>query len=1074
MNNKSKVLSPAEVKEKQERLLGLLLLMVAAFITHVIFAAAYTGYEVDMHCFSWWSDAVFENGVGKFYSLDAFTDYPPGYMYVLYIIGFLRKITGLTGLTPAACVLLKMPAMLCDLGIGYVVFRVASRYTGNMYALLISAAFMFNPAVIINSATWGQVDAVFTLFVVLMCYFVTEKKLPAAYFMLAVGILIKPQTLIFTPVLIYGIIDQVFLHDFTWKRMFKELAIGLSAIAVLFLLAVPFGLKDVLSQYVDTLGSYKYASVNAYNLWTLLGFNWHNQNDYFMFLPFKTWGTVFILLTVAVSAWFCIRNRESESKYYLTGAFIVTSVFMLAVRMHERYMYPALALLLVACAVKRKKEYFIAYGALSFVQFLNAYHVLFYYDPDTYDYDNPVIYTIAGLSICAFAYFVFVILSKAKEPRALTAGEAAEAAERNRQANKKNNRNAGNKNNNNRASGNNVASTAKEPFWKIRLSEIIPKWRLRDTVIVSVITLVYACIAFYNLGDMDAPQTFWKGEELDSEIVLDFGKEVQFEKMFNYLGYYENRKFEVYTSMDGNDWTKLQLGESSEDEDADDSNDPAWMNIGSVFCWNEQAFSYNTRFVKFISKSDLSVIMEMMFYDRSGNVVTPVNTADYPELFDEQDIFDGKKTFMNSTYFDEIYHARTAYEMIHGLYCYENTHPPLGKAIMAIGILIFGMCPFGWRFMGTLIGVLMIPVIYLLGRRLTKSTWFAAVTTLLLAFDFMHFAQTRIATIDVYVTFFIMLMYYFMLRYYQMSFYDTPLKKTFIPLALSGACMGLACASKWTGVYGGVGLAVVFGVVMLRRYMEYRTALKNPKGEVVDEGTDRRISHQSIIESYGLNTMKTLAFCVVVFVVVPIIIYACSYIPFNDMGAQDRQSNSPFIEKVLNNQTSMYNYHSTLEATHPYESTWYQWPVMTRPILYYLESVDDIYKSGISSFGNPLVWWVGIIAFVFMLYLIFKEKDRIALFITIGYLAEYLPWMLVSRCTFIYHYFPSVPFVVMMIGYGIYKMVKKAPKAKYAVYVYAAAVIGLFFAFYPVLSGAPCTIEYAKMLKWIDTWVLLF
>ena len=109
-----------------------------------------------------------------------------------------------------------------------------------------------------------------------------------------------------------------------------------------------------------------------------------------------------------------------------------------------------------------------------------------------------------------------------------------------------------------------------------------------------------------------------------------------------------------------------------------------------------------------------------------------------------------------------------------------------------------------------------------------------------------------------------------------------------------------------------------------------------------------------------------------------------------------------------------------------------------------------------------------------MLYLIFKEKDRIALFITIGYLAEYLPWMLVSRCTFIYHYFPSVPFVVMMIGYGIYKMVKKTPKAKYAVYVYAAAVIGLFFAFYPVLSGAPCTIEYAKMLKWIDTWVLLF
>lgn len=1068
MNNKRKALNPTEKQQKQERVLGLILLMSAAFITHIIFAGAYTGYEVDVNCFSWWSDAVFENGISKFYSLDAFTDYPPGYMYVLYVIGFLRKVTGLNGLDAASCILLKMPAMLCDLGIGYVIFKVASKYTKNLTALIISAAFLFNPAVIINSASWGQVDSVFTLFIVLMCYFVTEKKLPFAYFVFAIGILVKPQSLIFTPVLIYGIIDQVFLHDFTWKRMFKELAIGLSAIALLFLLAVPFGLTDVLSQYVDTLGSYEYASVNAYNVWTLLGFNWHSQNDYFLFLTFKTWGTIFILLTVAASAWFCIRNKESESKYYLTGAFIVTSVFMLAVRMHERYMYPALALLLVGCAVRRKKEYFFAYAALSLVQFMNAFHVLLYYDPSTYDFENPVLTVIAGLSVCAFAYFVFVLISKEKETRALTAAEEAEYV-RNGQANKK-------KISNNNIKTATAASVKKESIWKIKFSEIVPKWNMRDTIIVSVITIVYACIAFYNLGDMDAPQTFWKSEELDSEIVLDFGKDLAFGKMYNYLGYYENRKFEVYSSADGVEWTKLELGTASEDDDS--QTDPAWMNVCSVFCWNEQSLYYNARYLKFISKSDRSVIMEMMFYDREGNVLTPVNTADYPELFDEQDIFDGKRSFMNGTYFDEIYHARTAYEMIHGLYCYENTHPPLGKAIMAVGILIFGMCPFGWRFMGTLVGVLMIPVIYLLGRRLTKSTWLAAVTTILLTFDFMHFAQTRIATIDVYVTFFIMLMYYFMLKYYQMSFYDTPLKKTFIPLACSGACMGLACASKWTGVYGGVGLAVVFGVVMLRRYMEYRYALKDPKGEAVDAETDRRISHKSIIDNYGLNTMKTLVFCVGVFVIVPIIIYASAYIPYNDMGAEGGTKNRPFAEKVLYNQSQMYDYHSNLEATHPYESTWYQWPVMSRPILYYLESIDDTYKSGISSFGNPLVWWVGILAFIFMLYLIFMKKDRIALFLTVGYLAEYLPWMMVSRCTFIYHYFPSVPFVVMMIGYGIYRLVKPKSPEKNLVNifasVYAAAAIGLFVAFYPVLSGAACSIDYAEMLKWLDSWVLLF
>ena len=66
----------------------------------------------------------------------------------------------------------------------------------------------------------------------------------------------------------------------------------------------------------------------------------------------------------------------------------------------------------------------------------------------------------------------------------------------------------------------------------------------------------------------------------------------------------------------------------------------------------------------------------------------------------------------------------------------------------------------------------------------------------LFAFDFMHFAQTRIATIDVYITFFVLLMYYFMYQYMETSFYDTPLKKTWIPLGACGLCMGLGVASN--------------------------------------------------------------------------------------------------------------------------------------------------------------------------------------------------------------------------------------------------------------------------------------
>ena len=133
--------------------------------------------------------------------------------------------------------------------------------------------------------------------------------------------------------------------------------------------------------------------------------------------------------------------------------------------------------------------------------------------------------------------------------------------------------------------------------------------------------------------------------------------------------------------------------------------------------------------------------MELVFTDADGNLLEPVNAKEYKNLFDEQKLFTGRSTNLNGTYFDEIYHARTAYEMIHHLYCYENTHPPLGKAIMAVGILIFGMCPFGWRFMGTLFGVLMIPIIYNFAKKFFGETWICIVTTLLFTFDFMHLQQ---------------------------------------------------------------------------------------------------------------------------------------------------------------------------------------------------------------------------------------------------------------------------------------------------------------------------------------------
>ena len=109
-----------------------------------------------------------------------------------------------------------------------------------------------------------------------------------------------------------------------------------------------------------------------------------------------------------------------------------------------------------------------------------------------------------------------------------------------------------------------------------------------------------------------------------------------------------------------------------------------------------------------------------------------------------------------------------------------------------------------------------------------------------------------------------------------------------------------------------------------------------------------------------------------------------------------------------------------------------------------------------------------------MVWNAFKKKDKAALFLCIAYIAQLLPWTVIFRTTFIYHYFPDVPFVVLMIGYSIYLLYQREKGFKIAAVFYTVAVIGLFAMFYPVLSGQPVNPEYVQQyLKWLDSWTLI-
>ena len=496
----------------------------------------------------------------------------------------------------------------------------------------------------------------------------------------------------------------------------------------------------------------------------------------------------------------------------------------------------------------------------------------------------------------------------------------------------------------------------------------------------------------------------------------------------------------------------------------------------------------NGRYVRLTFDGAGSALWEVAAVDGNGRVI-PVQAitasgavegraADPNVLIDEQDAVPEKPTYENSMYFDEIYHARTGYEHAHSLHTYETTHPPLGKVFMSWCIDLMGMTPFAWRFAGTLTGILMIPAIYLLAMQLIKRTRWAALSALLLTADCMHFTQTRIATIDSFPVLFMMVMFLFMARWMQMSFYHQKLWRTLVPLFASGVFMGLAIASKWIGCYGAVGLAVLFFSRFITLYKQSVYAKRH---------RDEDPAFARAADGFAQKGAATLAACVVFFVIVPIVIYCLSYIPYLSAYGEVKL-NLKTLERIWNAQVTMFEYHKNLVATHYFSSPWYEWPLIVKPMWYYSAAFPAMGKaSTIMAFGNPAVWWTGLVAILFVLgYSVYRnalpmlrvtrgrddEYDRALPIIAVGFLSAYLPWVLVSRLTFIYHYFASVPFIILATAQGLRYLERRNRALSHVLTaVLVVAAVALFIAFYPYASGLEVSREWLARMNWFKNWM---
>lgn len=362
-------------------------------------------------------------------------------------------------------------------------------------------------------------------------------------------------------------------------------------------------------------------------------------------------------------------------------------------------------------------------------------------------------------------------------------------------------------------------------------------------------------------------------------------------------------------------------------------------------------------------------------------------------------------------YFDEIYHAFTAGQMLNGNtaswewwhkplpgVAYEWTHPPLAKFFMVLGMKILGENPIGWRIPGAVLGTATVFLVYLLAKEFFKKEKVSLLAAGLFSLSGLALTMSRIGMNDIYFLFFSLLTIYLFIkdRYF-----------------LSSIFLGMALSAKWTSIFI---LPMLFVLLILEN--------------------------------------KPLSKKLLYFLINPALLYLLFYTPFFLTHSTEQ-----FIEL----QKQMYWYHTRLVATHPYSSSFWSWPLMLRPVWVFLGN-KDLLTSKIFIMDNPILYWISFIALIkaFLTIIFNQNKKNVLLLFLWG--SFFIPWAFSPRIMFFYHYLPALPFATIITA-GVLDQVKQ----KIAISCLLLIFVSFFF-FLPHFIGIPISPFYDNLLYWLPTW----
>ena len=449
----------------------------------------------------------------------------------------------------------------------------------------------------------------------------------------------------------------------------------------------------------------------------------------------------------------------------------------------------------------------------------------------------------------------------------------------------------------------------------------------------------------------------------------------------------------------------------------------------------------------------------------------------------------------NTLVFDEVYFAKFARNYLTQTPFFD-AHPPLGKYMIALGIALKGFSPLGFRWMNALIGSWIPLLIAGIAYELTRRPTYALVAGGAAVLDGLLLVESRYALMNVHLVFFGLLGHWLLL----MSL-TAKGRWHWAGLTLAAIAFGAAAAVKWNGLGFMVGAYLLWFIGWGLTHLGWRPSRPYPS---------LPLQHLSRLSWFKM------------WVYLPILaalIYSLLWLPHLQQNLDP--GFGPVHQQIL-------SYHRGIgsgDNVHPYCAPWYTWPLMLRPINYFYQQVGSLSEPvpvigpplpalpagtnitrviyNVHAMGNPILWWLSTLAILWVVSRWGRSLgfswitnwrwpkagqrpslpplDRanpspelfwVPLYLGVNYAANFLPWIGVSRCIFLYHYLPASLFSGMAIAWLVERWLRNHDPAlkNWAIAIIAAVAIGFIF-WLPLYLGLPLSPLEWQLRIWLPSWI---